>query len=132
VIEHLDVSKETAIYEEGDIGTELYLIMDGEVEVESQGVRPGGGARSQCPARWWCGGARRWCGGGAVVVRGGARCTAARYQFYEEVRWPLFEVRETAADTYHVFGLIGTALSRKISVLQKSSLRVAPISPNAP
>ena len=41
MVEHLDVSKETAIYEEGDIGTELYLIMDGEVEVESQGVRLG-------------------------------------------------------------------------------------------
>ena len=64
MIEHLDVSKETAIYEEGDIGTELYLIMDGEVEVESQGVRPGGGSFAMSGAvvvrwcvavvRWWC------------------------------------------------------------------------------
>jgi CRP-like cAMP-binding protein len=40
-VEHLDVSKETSIYEEGDMGTEMYFIMDGEVEVESQGVRLG-------------------------------------------------------------------------------------------
>jgi hypothetical protein len=32
---------------------------------------------------------------------------------------------------YHTFGLIGTALSIKISVFQPSSLNVAPISPNA-
>ena len=41
VVEHLDVSKDTAIYEEGDMGTEMYFLMDGEVEVESQGVRLG-------------------------------------------------------------------------------------------
>jgi hypothetical protein len=32
---------------------------------------------------------------------------------------------------YHAFGLIGTALSKNISVFQSSSLKVAPISPNA-
>ena len=32
---------------------------------------------------------------------------------------------------HHVFGLIGTALSKKISVFQSSSLKVVPISPNA-
>ena len=32
---------------------------------------------------------------------------------------------------YHAFGLIGTALSKKISVFQSSSPKVVPISPNA-
>ena len=32
---------------------------------------------------------------------------------------------------YDAFGLIGAALSTKISVFQSSSLKVAPISPNA-
>ena len=34
------------------------------------------------------------------------------------------------APRYHAFGLIGTALSKKISVFQSSSLKVVPISPN--
>ena len=34
-------------------------------------------------------------------------------------------------DGYHAFGLIGTALSKKISVFRSSSLKVVPISPNA-
>jgi hypothetical protein len=33
--------------------------------------------------------------------------------------------------TYLAFGLIGTALSKKISVFQSSYLKVVPISPNA-
>jgi hypothetical protein len=32
---------------------------------------------------------------------------------------------------YHAFGLIGTALSKKTSIFQSSSLKVVPISPNA-
>ena len=36
-----------------------------------------------------------------------------------------------SASYYHAFGLIGTALSKKISVFQSSSLKVVPISPNA-
>jgi hypothetical protein len=32
---------------------------------------------------------------------------------------------------HHAFGLIGAALSKKISVFQSSSLKVVPISPNA-
>ena len=39
VVEHLDIAKDTSIFEEGDIGTEMYFILDGEVEVESQGQR---------------------------------------------------------------------------------------------
>jgi hypothetical protein len=34
-------------------------------------------------------------------------------------------------DAYHAFGLIGTSLSKKISVFQSSSVEVAPISPAA-
>jgi hypothetical protein len=41
VVEHLDIAKDTSIFEEGDIGTEMYFILDGEVEVESQGQRLG-------------------------------------------------------------------------------------------
>ena len=33
---------------------------------------------------------------------------------------------------YHAFGLIGAALSKKISVFRSSSPKVVPISPNAP
>jgi hypothetical protein len=36
-----------------------------------------------------------------------------------------------AIPCYHAFGLVGTALSKKISVFQPSSLKVVPISPNA-
>jgi hypothetical protein len=34
-------------------------------------------------------------------------------------------------EAYHAFGLIGTALSRKIGVFRSSSLKLVPISPNA-
>jgi hypothetical protein len=37
--------------------------------------------------------------------------------------------RRPAAAPYHAFGLIGTALSKKIGVFQSSSLKVVPISP---
>ena len=33
---------------------------------------------------------------------------------------------------YHALGLVGTALSKKISVFQSGSLKVVPIRPNAP
>jgi hypothetical protein len=39
--------------------------------------------------------------------------------------------RRAARGRGHVFGLIGTALSKNIIVFQTSSLKVAPISPNA-
>jgi hypothetical protein len=35
------------------------------------------------------------------------------------------------AHAYHASGLIGTALSKKMSVFQPSALKVAPMSPNA-
>jgi hypothetical protein len=35
------------------------------------------------------------------------------------------------AASYHAFGLIGTALSKKIGVFLSSSLKMVPISPNA-
>ena len=40
-VEHHDVSKETSVFEEGDMGTEAYFILSGEVEVEAHGVRLG-------------------------------------------------------------------------------------------
>ena len=57
---------------------------------------------------------------GAAVVR---RACAAPTPAQRSAR--------SAATQYHVFGLIGTALSKKISSFQSSSLKVAPISPNA-
>ena len=38
---------------------------------------------------------------------------------------------KTCARAYHGFGLVGTALSKKISVFRSSSLKVAPISPSS-
>ena len=35
-VEHHDVSKETSVFEEGDMGTEGYFILSGEVEVEAR------------------------------------------------------------------------------------------------
>ena len=40
-VEHLDVSKDTSVFEEGDMGTEVYFVTNGEVEVEAHGVRLG-------------------------------------------------------------------------------------------
>ena len=46
-------------------------------------------------------------------------------------------LREAAAamngsnHTYHAFGLIGTALSKNVSIVQPSSLKVVPITPSA-
>jgi hypothetical protein len=40
-------------------------------------------------------------------------------------------VRGDRESPYHAFGLLGTALSKKISVFQSSALKVVPISPNA-
>jgi hypothetical protein len=49
------------------------------------------------------------------AIRGGAVCCA----------------RDEERRGYRAFGLIGTALSKKISIFQASSLKVVPISPNA-
>jgi hypothetical protein len=42
----------------------------------------------------------------------------------------LEQARPTRAD-HHMFGVIGAALSKKISIFQSSSLKVVPITPNA-
>jgi hypothetical protein len=38
---------------------------------------------------------------------------------------------DSTSPSYHAFGVIGTALSKKISVFHSSSLKVVPITPNA-
>ena len=48
----------------------------------------------------------------------------------DEASLPL-ETRDQVRASHPCFGLIGTALSKKISVFQSSSLKVTPISPNA-
>ena len=48
----------------------------------------------------------------------------------DEASLPL-ETRDQVRASHPCFGLIGTALSKKISVFQSGSLKVVPISPNA-
>jgi hypothetical protein len=60
-----------------------------------------------------------------------ARAHAPRHTGSGERASSSLSSSHSAEHTYDAFGLIGTALSRKISVFHPSSLKVVPISPNA-
>jgi hypothetical protein len=59
----------------------------------------------------------------------GGSSTAAAADYFRLNVFYLAQVRTAAL--YDAFGVIGTALSKKISVLHSSSLKLASITPNA-